>query len=194
LRQTPAIATVCGVTTVLDPVSGSAQDAPRPPRAKRVLLVALMAVLTVNIWTGGPLLALWLGSQVQQGGPPTMLAVAVAAVSLGVISWALVRLLARVDAAYGRISGRPTTVHRHVPWLRSMRGERPHADKKHASELAPLDIVLIVSVVVVILLFEIWFFFDSGSPIDPRSGRDSDAPLIGAVLAFTSARSPARRS
>src|SRR4051794_15141132 len=98
----------------------------RGPRLKRVALVSLMVVATVNIWTGGPLLALWIGSRVQDQGPPSMLAVGVAAASLGVISYALVRLLAWLDAAYGRAAGRQSSVGRHVPWLRSMRGERPH--------------------------------------------------------------------
>ena len=34
-------------------------------RAKRFGLAALMAFLALNIWTGSPLLALWIGSQVQ---------------------------------------------------------------------------------------------------------------------------------
>ena len=38
-------------------------------RAKRFLLAALMALLVLNLWTGGPLLALWLGSRVQGDGP-----------------------------------------------------------------------------------------------------------------------------
>jgi hypothetical protein len=59
-----------------------------------------------------------------------------------------------------------------------MRGERPHP-QRHARELSPLEIVLIVSVVVVIALFEVWFFFYSPSPIDQRSGRSHDVPLIG---------------
>jgi hypothetical protein len=137
-----------------------------------------MAVVTSNIWTGGPLLALWIGSRVQGQGPPSMTAVAVAAISLGVISYVLVRLLARLDAAYGRLTGRSSTVSRHVPWLRSMRGERPHP-QRHARELSPLEVVLIVSVVVVVALFEVWFFFYSPSPIDHRSGRSHDVPLIG---------------
>src|SRR3954469_13104680 len=134
-------------------------------RLERTALVCAMAVVTSNIWTGGPLLALWIGSRVQGSGPPKMHAVAAAAVSLGVISYALVRLLAYLDSAYARLAGRPTTVSRHVPWLRSMRGERPHV-QKHASELSPLERILIVMVVVVVALFEVWFFFYSGSPID----------------------------
>jgi hypothetical protein len=39
--------------------------------------------------------------------------------------------------------------------------------------------VLVVSVVVVVALFEVWFFFYSSSPIDQRTGRSHDAPLIG---------------
>lgn len=152
-------------------------DGPRL-RLKRVALVCLMAIATVNLWTGSPLLALWIGSRVQGPGPPSMLAVAVAAVALGLFSYALVRVLARIDAAYARVSGRPTSVNRHVPWLRSMRGERPH-QQKHVGDLSPLEIVLIVTVVVVVALFEVWFFFYSPSPIDQRSGRSHDAPLIG---------------
>jgi hypothetical protein len=38
--------------------------------------------------------------------------------------------------------------------------------------------VLVVSVVVVVALFEVWFFY-SPSPIDQHSGRSHDAPLIG---------------
>lgn len=105
-------------------------------------------------------------------------AVAAAAVSLGVISYALVRILAHLDAAYARLTGRRSTVSRHVPWLRSMRGERPHQQRR-VRDLSPLEIVLVVSVVVVVALFEVWFFFYSPSPIDQRSGRSHDAPLIG---------------
>jgi hypothetical protein len=162
-------------------VSTSLPHPPHHARVARVALVALMVLATVNLWTGGPLLALWIGSRVQHSGPPSMLAVAVAAISLGVVSYALVRSLARLDAAYGRMTGRPSRVTRHVPWLRSMRDERPHVHR-HASDLTPLEVVLIGMVVLVVVLFEVWFFFYSGSPIDQRSGRSHDAPLIGSRL------------
>src|SRR5256885_13782732 len=147
-------------------------------RLKRVALVCLMALATLNIWTGGPLLALWIGSRVQGPGPPSMLAVGVAAVSLGLTSYALVKLLAWLDGVYARAAGRPSSVRRHVPWLRSMRGERPH-QQRHVRELSPLEVVLIISVVAVVAVFEVWFFFYSPSPIDQRSGRPHDVPLIG---------------
>src|SRR3954451_10536528 len=130
-----------------------------------------MVLVTVNIWTGGPLLALWIGSRVQGPGAPSMLAGGGAGVWRGVISYVLVRLLARIDALYGRMAGRPSGVTRHVPWLRSMRGERPHVER-HARELSPLEVILVSTVVLVVVLFEIWFFFYSPSPIDQRTGRD----------------------
>src|SRR3954447_14214257 len=139
-----------------------------------------MVLVTVNIWTGGPLLALWIGSRFQPTSGPSMLAIAVVAISLGVISYLLVRLLARIDAVYGQVTGRPSSVGRHVPWLRSMRGERPH-EAKHARDLSRLEVILISMVVLVFVLFEIWFFFYSPSPIDQRSGRSHKAPLIGLV-------------
>lgn len=147
-------------------------------RTKRVLLVGSMVLVTVNIWTGSPLLALWVGSRVQPSSGPSMTAVALVAVTLAVFSYALVKLLAWLDAVYGRTTGRHSTVSRHVPWLRSMRGERPHV-VKHARELSPLEVVLVTTVVIVVALFEVWFFFFSPSPIDQRSGRSHDAPLIG---------------
>src|SRR3954462_5024094 len=101
-------------------------------RLERTALVCAMAVVTSNIWTGGPLLALWIGSRVQGSGPPSMLAVSVVAVALGLISYALSSLLKGLDGAYRRGSGQTKLVRRHVPWLRSMRGERPHLHQ-HAS-------------------------------------------------------------
>jgi hypothetical protein len=139
-------------------------------RVKRVALVCAMSLSTINIWTGGPLLALWVGSRVQSGGPPSMAAVGVVALVLGAVGVGLVRVLAVLDDAYDRLTGRGSQVRRHVPWLRSMRGERPH-EYRRARDLSPLEVILIVSVVVAVVAFEIWFFFFSGSPIDQRSGR-----------------------
>jgi hypothetical protein len=99
-----------------------------------------------------------------------MSAVFAVALVLGAVSVVLIRVLAALDALYGRVAGRPTRVRRHVPWLRSMRGERPHEHDPEA-RLSPLEILLVVSVVTVVVLFEVWFFFYSGSPIDGRSGR-----------------------
>src|SRR3954464_8341752 len=116
-------------------------------------LTVAMVVVTMTIWTGGPLLSLWIGSRVQDPGEPSMFAIAVAAGSLGGVSYVLVRILARIDGLYAHVAGRPSGVTRHVPWLRSMRGERPHVER-HARELSPLEVILVSTVVLVVVLFE----------------------------------------
>jgi hypothetical protein len=140
-------------------------------RLERIGLVVGMTLATINIWTGAPLLALWVGSRVQGGsGTTKMTTIAAIAAVLFAVSIVLIRVLAAMDELYGRASGRKARVQRHLPWLRSMRGERPH---EHSTDkrLSPLELLLVVSVVLVVVLFEVWFFFFSTSPIDGRSGR-----------------------
>jgi hypothetical protein len=133
-------------------------------RRRQVLLVALMGVLTLNIWTGSPLLAVWIGSRVQGTGPPSMTAVFVVAATMVAFSRVLLKALAAVEESYARLTGQSGRVRQHVPWLRSMRGERPHEfDRRH--HLGPLEIVLVASVMLATVAFEVWFFFFSGSPI-----------------------------
>jgi len=57
-------------------------EAPPPPASGgalflRIILAALTAILAVNLYTGAPLLAIWVGSRVQQGTQLTMGTVAV---------------------------------------------------------------------------------------------------------------------
>jgi hypothetical protein len=142
-----------------------------PARLKRAGLLAAMSAAAVNVWTGSPLAALWIGSQVQGGSQsPTMAPVFVVAVCMGVFSYGLLRVLRLFGSAYDRMTGRRPTVREHVPWLRSLRGERPHEAGPEYS-LSALDIVMCASVIVLIALFEYWFFFLSTSSIDQRSGR-----------------------
>ncbi len=133
-------------------------------------LLAAMSVLLLNLVTGSPLMAIWLGSRVQGGGPPSMGAFFTFLGSFGVFSFVLVRLFAAVSRRYDSLTGRRPTVREHVPWLRSLRGERP-AEIGAKAGLSPLDVILVVMVLAAVLAFEIWFFFYSGSPIDERSGR-----------------------
>jgi len=138
--------------------------------AKRLLLRILMLVVAINVWTGSPLAALWIGSRVQGGGPPTMGPIFVVVVMLAVFSFALGWLLSRLDVAYRRLTGEVPQVHRHVAWLRSMRGERPQYPGD-AAQVTALERTLVIVVVASVLAFEVWFFFFSTSPIDQRSGR-----------------------
>ena len=131
---------------------------------RRAMLIAWMYLLTINVWTGGPLLAVWVGSRVQGGGPPSMTAVFVVAATLAAVSVGLVKLLAVAGRRYDELAGRHPTVRAHAPWLRSMRGERPHMERGDTRP-GGLELALVVSVVLAVIAFEVWFFFFAGSSI-----------------------------
>ena len=141
-------------------------------RLERVLLVAAMVLVTVNLFTGGPLLGLWAGSRVVDRGQITMLAVLVIAVVMFAVCYLLTVILAVLGRRHDQLTGRTATVRRHTPWLRSMSGERPSNAPGARGQLNALEYVLVTAVVAVVVLFELWFFFKAGSPFDQRSGRD----------------------
>jgi hypothetical protein len=72
--------------------------------------------------------------------------------------------------AYQEATGTAPTVRTHAPWLRSMRGERPEYAARGAN-ISGAERVVVATVVVAALAFEIWFFFFSGSSIGGGSGR-----------------------
>jgi hypothetical protein len=165
-------------------------------RLKRLGLATLIALASMNLWTGGPLFALWVGSRVQGSGPPTMTAVIVVTIVLAAVSLTLVRLIAALQRSYDDYTGRRATVRSHTPWLRSMRGERPAYPGEKPRLTAPERILVLVAVLAV-AAFEVWFFFYSGSPIDQRSGR-GQAPvqppaIAGRITTVSPAPTPVSR-
>jgi hypothetical protein len=149
----------------------TAQESQRPGRLKPILLAAAMAFLALNVWTGSPLLAVWLGSKVQgDESQPSMGAYAVVIVSLIAFSWGLYQLLKLVMSAYQDATGTAPTVRSHAPWLRSMRDER-HEHAASTTGISNAERVVVVVVLLGAAAFEIWFFFFSGSSIGGGGGR-----------------------
>jgi hypothetical protein len=140
-------------------------------RLKRFGLAALMALLALNVWTGSPLLALWIGSRIQgEDTQPSMGAFAAVVVCLALFSFLLYQALKRVSYAYQEATGTLPTVRTHAPWLRSMRGERPDYPGAGA-RITGAERIVVAVVIVAAVAFETWFFFFSGSPIGGGSGR-----------------------
>jgi cell division protein FtsL len=81
-----------------------------------------------------------------------------------VLELALTLALGRLSAAYDELSGRPQAERRTSPWLRSMRGEREEFARKRQG-ISGVERVVVISVVAAALVFEVWFFFFSGSPL-----------------------------
>ncbi len=140
-------------------------------RVKRVLLICGMVLASLNVWTGAPLAALWVGSRVQGEGTTGLGSIAVVAAVLGALGYGLIRLLGRLGLAYERLLGLPPQRRRQSPWLRSMRGEREETKDPVRHEMAALERIVVATVIVAVVAFEVWFFFFSTSPIDQRTGR-----------------------
>lgn len=152
-------------------MTDSQVDARSGGRLKPILLAAVMAFLTLNIWTGSPLLAVWIGSRVQgEESQPSMAAFVAVLGCLIAFSWGLYQLLKITAGAYRDATGTQPTVRTHAPWLRSMRAERPGERGADRGGSAAEKIV-VVSVLIAAIAFELWFFFLSGSSIGGGSGR-----------------------
>ncbi len=124
-----------------------------------------MIVATVNTWTGGPLLALWVGSKVQgQYTTPSMAAIGATVVTLALVLFLLARLITRLDARYGEVVGRPKRTRQPMPWLRSLR-DRYGDPPQEVEPLTALEWILVGMVVLVFACFEVWFFLFAGSPL-----------------------------
>ena len=141
-------------------------------RLERIGLSIVMTLSAINIWTGAPLLAVWVGSRVVESSTQvTMGSVFLIVVVLFAACLGLIWVLSWASSTYDVITGRPQTVKRHVPWLRSMRAERVNYEREKQA-VTPLERVLVITVVLAFLAFELWFFLYSPSPIAPGPSKD----------------------
>ena len=129
---------------------------------KRLLLVALMALASLNLFTGAPLFAIWVGAQVQgESGGLTMTAVLAVIVVMALVCAALVWALNRMGAAHDALIGRPAA-RRQTTWMKPFNSGPAQTQQ---AGLRTLDKVLVGAVVLAGLAFEAWFFFFAGSSI-----------------------------
>jgi hypothetical protein len=136
---------------------------PRRLALKRVTLSCATALIAVNIWTGCPLVALWVGSKAVGGQILSMGAVGVVIVVLAVLMYAMAALLVRLNNAYDDLTGRGHTEER-AAWLKSMRGEDKR-DTRGRSGITALERIVISTVYLAAIALTIWFLFYSGIPL-----------------------------
>ena len=146
-------------------VSGPAvAEVGRHVHLKKVAIVIGTALAAVNVWTGAPLLAVWVGSHAQDGKVVSLRGVATVLVVLGVLAFLLAWALAWLHAKYDQLSGRPPTLTRTSPWYRRMRGELDEHLRVRYALSAP-ERVVAACVILGVLAFEVWFFLFAGSPL-----------------------------
>jgi hypothetical protein len=139
-------------------------SAPDDLVAKRVALAAATTLVSINIWTGAPLFAVWVGSQAAGDSGLSMGAVFVVIVVLAVSVIGLTVALSWLSAKYDVLTGRPPAARRTSPWLRSMRGEREEVARRTRG-ISGIERIVVLSVVACVVAFEIWFFFFAGSSL-----------------------------
>jgi hypothetical protein len=134
-------------------------------RLRRTALLTASALVSINLWTGGPLFALWVGSKVQASySSPKMEAVGATVVVLAIVVFGGAVALSWINAKYDELVGRKPEPRRRYPWLESMRGER-HQQIRRERGVSAVERVVVVSVVAAALAFEVWFFFFAGSSL-----------------------------
>src|SRR5947208_13419086 len=130
----------------------------------RVGLGSLAALVSVNVWTGAPLFAVWVGSKIQGNfSSLSMGAVVLTVIVLAIVEFGLALVLSWVNARYDEAIGRPP-LRRRYPWHTSMRGEREEVIAQRQG-VSGVERIAIVSVVAGALVFEFWFFFLAGSSL-----------------------------
>ena len=126
--------------------------------AKKTALLTGATLVSVNVWTGAPLFALWVGSRVVVTPGLTMGAFWLILLVLAVVEVLLTLALTWLNATYDELTNRPMEARRTSPWLRSMRGEREDVRRIRVRP-SPIERATMLSVVTAVFTFEIWFFF-----------------------------------
>ena len=129
---------------------------------KRAGMAGLTSFIAINIWTGCPLLALWIGSQVVGGGTLSMAAVGVVVVVLAILFFAMAVALTWLNNFYDELTGRQR-VERRATWLRSMRAEA----ERHVSQrvgITLLERIVMINVYLAVIALVIWYVFFAGAP------------------------------
>ena len=138
---------------------------PGPPRymaLKRAAMAGATAFITVNLWTGAPVLALWVGSQVVGQRALSMTAVGVVVLVLAVLEIVLALALTWLNNVYDEITGRPRA-ERRATWLRSMRAEAEgHVSQRVGITL--LERIVMINVYIAVIGFIVWWFVFAGAP------------------------------
>jgi hypothetical protein len=129
---------------------------------KRVAMAAATAFVTVNIWTGCPLLAVWIGSKAVGKQTLSMGAVGLVIVVLAVLVFAMAVLLTWLNNVYDELTGRER-VERRSAWLRSMRAE----SERHVSQrtgVTALERIVMINVYVAVITLVVWYLFYAAPP------------------------------
>ncbi len=151
-----------------DPAAlGAPEPVADPPRffaAKRVAMAAATAFLAINIWTGAPLLALWIGSHMTGRTQLSMGAVFAVVLILAVLVFGLAAGLMWLNNEYNRLTGHPPSGSRRLAWLHSM-NTQDEDEEAIGISVSMLERIVVLVVYLAVITLLVWFFAFAGSPL-----------------------------
>lgn len=129
---------------------------------KRLGLAGATAFIAVNIWTGCPLVALWVGSQAVGQGTLSMAAVCVVVVVLAALVFSMAVMLTWLNGIYAELTGCPRSEPR-ATWLRSMRAEGEDS-AGHRAGVTALERIVMINVYIAVITLVVWYVAFAGAP------------------------------
>ena len=128
---------------------------------KRALMAAATAFLSINLWTGAPLLALWVGSEAADQQTLSMMAVFVVVLVLAALTVAISVSLLWLETRYRVLVGHPLREGR-LTWLRAFNAQ---GEAVRQVPMSLLERIVTVVVYVAVIALIVWFLFFAGSPL-----------------------------
>src|SRR2546423_10262464 len=131
---------------------------------ERIALAAASMLVSINVCTGFPLLALWIGSRAASGSVFSWVGIITAILSMAVLAALGVASLTRLSARYNKVTGRPPPTRQPRPWQLSMSTARATPERARRAT-NPVEVIVVLTVVVAFEALVIWFVFFPGPPV-----------------------------
>jgi hypothetical protein len=131
---------------------------------ERIGLAAASMLVSINVCTGFPLLALWIGSLAANGNVFSWGGIITAIVSMAVLAALGVVSLSRLSARYNKVAGRPPSTRQPRPWQLSMSTARAVPERVRRAT-NPVEVIVVLTVVLAFEALVIWFVFFAGPPV-----------------------------
>jgi hypothetical protein len=125
-------------------------------------MAAATAFLAINVWTGAPLFALWVGSQAVGQRALSMTAVGIVLVVLATMELGMLFALAWLDSSYKQLTGHPLRENR-LTWLRAKSEERESVARGIPTSL--LERIVMINVYIATIGLVAYFFAFPQSPL-----------------------------
>jgi hypothetical protein len=123
---------------------------------KRAVIALVAALATVNVWTGCPLLALWVGSRAVGVHDLSMAAVVVVLIVLGILESAMLLLLAWLTNRYDELIG-VRREEAELTWIRRLCAAPDAPGARRRLELTSLEGIVVINVYVAVSALAVWY-------------------------------------